>query len=526
MKVLKRKKTKISACIVLLMVFLISIIILLGTIIEIPKFTGQSISDNDHGLKEANFDQKNQHNDQQSNTSRTSQKDNSKQYDMTNYDSFIDLNFRRSTNFSNRTFSGDVLFEAAKFYNDASFKSVKFLGLWTSFQLVRFKAMADFNNASFNTTALFFGATFNGEANFSSSEFFNIVDFEDSHFGGKTYFINTRFDNMVDFSKATFRDETFFFSANFQDYANFTNTQFHSSTIFDETTFCSSVSFDYSEFYDKISLDKTTFNDTLSLQRVQFDKGVDFRYAQLESVEVFFLDGMSYPEGQLFVEWEKIKTKDQPKIQLFEFPPKDNYKHFKRLEIIYLQLRDNYLKQGNTVSADQVMYELRFREEQLVNPGLKIYRITLGYGYKPFRLLFWGLLFIFIFYSFIWYFKYYGIIAFIQSKDSSIEIRQDVSTNPSLMMLRKFDAQGLRAIPREITLLTRFAHSLLFSASVLLSIRFKKEWLDIRIASTKKYRDYVIWLCSEYILGILLIFVFVYFLQENRFSLIRGFFGF
>ena len=77
---------------------------------------------------------------------------------------------------------------------------------------------------------------------------------------------------------------------------------------------------------------------------------------------------------------------DNLSVMLFNFSDMiDSEGHYLRIRILYHQLRDNYLKQGDQTSADAVMYELGWQREIILEPSgwgwWKLYGHLFGYGY-------------------------------------------------------------------------------------------------------------------------------------------------
>ena len=70
------------------------------------------------------------------------------------------------------------------------------------------------------------------------------------------------------------------------------------------------------------------------------------------------------------------------------------------------------------------------------------------------------------------------------------------------------------------TAIVRWWHVLHFSASLLLSIRFREAWIH------RHDRDFLFWVTAEWILGIIAYITFVALVKSNEFSYIKGLLGF
>ena len=74
--------------------------------------------------------------------------------------------------------------------------------------------------------------------------------------------------------------------------------------------------------------------------------------------------------------------------------------------------------------------------------------------------------------------------------------------------------------------LTRYWHSLFFSTSVLLGIRFKKDWIKVFPEDMLGSKSYIRLVTFEWTLGIMLFVVFALLVKGIRFSFIKDLLGF
>ncbi len=89
--------------------------------------------------------------------------------------------------------------------------------------------------------------------------------------------------------------------------------------------------------------------------------------------------------------------------------------------------------------------------------------------------------------------------------------------------LRIFDHSSL---PAGLFKLVKFWHVIYFSASVLLGIRFKKEWTRVSYHQNLGQKGFLTLVTIEYFLGIGLFVMFALLVQGARFGFIRDLLGF
>ena len=184
------------------------------------------------------------------------------------------------------------------------------------------------------------------------------------------------------------------------------------------------------------------------------------------------------------------------------YPPPDSLKagYYTRIEIIYHNLRDNFLAQEDKASADAVMYELGWQREEILGEfWWTMYGYFFGWGYQPWRFLLFVVLPVIMGFALLWFFKYY-------------EVLQKVIFKTELK-----DAAAFKE--KQEDLLQKVWHSLFFSSSVLLGIRFKKAWII-------KRGNFLYWASLEWALGIGLFVTFALLVKGARFGFIRDLLGF
>jgi len=264
-----------------------------------------------------------------------------------------------------------------------------------------FKNPVNFRHAKFEESAYFRSAMFKKNVYFNAAEFESEADFSFAVFKKYAGFINTTFNHYADFSRAKFLYHTHFTLSTLNKLANFSLAEFKNT-----------VDYSFTTFNDEVTFEETTFNNELVLAGVTFSKGVDFRRAYFDSVTAIYLEGIRFPDGKLFLNWQDFKGKDSLRIRLINAPEKKE-ERYRRIKIVYDMLGDNFLAQGDKSSADDVMCELGWQREEILGEWYwKLYGWFLGWGYQPWRFLIPVFIIVLIF-SAIWYVKYYGIVALI-----------------------------------------------------------------------------------------------------------------
>lgn len=196
-------------------------------------------------------------------------------------------------------------------------------------------------------------------------------------------------------------------------------------------------------------------------------------------------------------------------------------------EIFCHRLRDYFLAQNDKSSADGVMFELaEKRAEFLKEPLWIVYGLAMGWGYKPVRFIVTVSLFAVLTFTWFWYRRYYHLVLPLvdHSVNDALRIRLTDSeliiekTRLGLIRFRCFDHASITG--EEISALARLWHVIFYSTSVLLDLRFKKEWIE------KKDQAFLLWVTAEWLLDIGLYVLFVVFVKSYEFSYAKGLLGF
>lgn len=436
-----------------------------------------------------------------------------------NFNSNRNVEHKKSTNnipkikFENTIFNEVASFEFVTFFNTVSFKKANFqdhvsfhradIREGASFDECQFDSIADFSSAYLNNLLSFKNVKFNYESRFSRSIFGGLANFSNSEFNNKVNMNKSKFYNELEMSKVVFNDSSDWSEATFIGKVNFKNTIF------------SGLDLSKSVFYDQVNFDECIFRKYINLQNVQFEKELDLRYANFDSVNSIYLNSLKFPIGKLYLHWHQLKANPDLKIKLANYNNSiegyDKEIHFKQIQKIYHLLRDNYLTQGDKVSADAVMKELGWQEGEILGGfWVTLEGCLLGWGYEAWRYIIFLFLVILVF-SAILYKKFYNKLAPI--------VWQNIpeSINTKLIKISKFDHSKISI--EDVSKFNRCWHTLHFSSSVLLGIRFKKEWFH---SSDNWFLSIV---SIEYFVGKFLYIYFIWNVEGTSYNYIKGILG-
>jgi len=466
--------------------------------------------------------------------------------------------FMEDVNFRGSHFSDFVFINESKFMGNADFQGTMFARA-TDFSETSFDKTACFYNSSFGkqATASFGASRFNQAAYFDGSEFLSSLDFYHSTFSGIASFNESQFSGTTSFDKTTFKREAFFKGAcflspvsfretQFQGVAQFQGTQFSRATDFRSTMFNNDVSFHSALFQQHTVFENTAFNKALNLESARFQDGLDFRLSRFGDSSIIFVDDKtSFPSGRFFCNWSTLKGKfrvddtasatyqEWKAITLLVRQLEDsavssdssaafaalvnkrdstsqelNHQRYELSRIFYERLRENYLAQGNKVAADEVMYELAEKETALLGEfRMQLYGWVFGWGYRPLRFILGVMLPLWLFFVVLWNIRYYHLVAPLVDDD----LREEMKNKG----IPKYDRDDIKT-----TRVVRWWHVSHFSASLLLSIRFREAWIH------RHDRDFLFWITAEWLLGIIAYITFVVLVKSNEFSYIKGLLGF
>ena len=321
--------------------------------------------------------------------------------------SFIDVDFKGETIFKNTIFNEDMNFNYCIFSENADFANATFQksDLWTT----KFHKKVYFVNCKFNAFSSFLETTFYGRASFSSATFIE-----------KGYFKQAQFMDFTEFSHTRFRKG-----------ANFTLSYFKTKAVFDETSFYGEVDFSRAIFGGKIDFSTAIFDsstivnfsgakiiDTLTIGNLNNFQSFDLRLAQLlpagkAEARIVVRTG---PSNNQIIKPE-IVSLSGPGAQILLNGPVYLKIHAEQITFITLPEQMDYFSKKFIIEETKLRSfpNERFKSErfemdylfakstlcQKVSPAFQkksffdlyvgyLYNITLGLGYRPFRLLYWA----------------------------------------------------------------------------------------------------------------------------------------
>ena len=490
---------------------------------------------------------------------------------------FDDSKFFREVTFQGSNFFKTAGFMHSKFSEKADFESAQFFEE-ADFQSARFSDKAFFYGSKFSGTANFFGlnyddaAKFFGKANFRSSKFSEKADFRYVQFLGDADFYEVLFSRIADFNKSQFFEDALFWNAKFFERVVFFNAQFKRAVNFKGAQFSNEAIFNKALFFGHVDFENAAFDSIFSIAGARFEKGLDLRRANLENVKIFYDHHTFFPLGKLKVNWRQLQGRlvfNDPTCETY--PALQNAKIIEELVdyihqnssdssiakresvhirhnqtkawidslnmvffkerydlmvIFYHRLRDNYLAQNNNASADKVMYELASKRAEYLNePYWKLYGCFLGWGYKPIRFLLSVFLLVVLPFAFLWYKRFYHRVAPLVDNSLNEEQKSQLTNSVILqqktfLYIFKYNTYNHREVKGIVNFFARFLHVVHFSTTVLLSIRFKKEWIE------KRDLAFLSWVSIEWALGIGLYVTFAILVKSYEFSYVKGLLGF
>ncbi|MBN1465572.1 pentapeptide repeat-containing protein [candidate division KSB1 bacterium] len=288
----------------------------------------------------------------------------------------------RQTDFSYGTFDRLADFRHAAFDTAADFARASFGGAdffaarfngFAYFWRAAFAGSASFSRAQFDSAAYFVGCAFRGGADFGQASFNSAADFRGVLFGGDADFSQATFHDTMDLRGATFAAAAHFADAVFQhDRANFTFTVIKDDLIIGS----SSRAVQTYNFKDAVFSPKGRI---VIVNRVKL-------HIPLEKMKfVTIADHLDYYSKKSLIEFIKDAS----------FKADGNKFARERLELDYI-----YAK--STMYQDKVFGESENRLYQLWKwprwGSNLLYDLTMGLGFRPFRLVFW-LLGVILFYA-------------------------------------------------------------------------------------------------------------------------------
>lgn len=289
-----------------------------------------------------------------------------KDYKFTGYYFLEDLDlsnfkFEEDVNFRKCVFYGNAFFNNAIFHEMVDFFKTQFLGE-AAFHKTRFIGKANFSYSIFSKGAHFISAEFSQESNFSNS-----------HFKGRANFYWTKFFCAVEFSGGEFYQDVEFIKTRFEGYINFNSARFHGKLLM-TPAHTEALNFSSALFSSKSKIEA-------DMSKAKFCNS---------TIQVVDLTGCQWPDKEIIYEEQLFKSKEAPEYEKCS-PDK--------LEIIYRNLRESYLRSGDSGQAGKFYFREKEMERKTKRKGRKRIRslwLTLiyalcGYGEHLWKVVVWAI---------------------------------------------------------------------------------------------------------------------------------------
>ena len=319
---------------------------------------------------------------------------------------FYPLDFRKAADFSRLTFDSTVILFSARFDNPVDFSWATFEST-ANFHQATFNTIADFRNTTFNSTADFRYTTFDSIANFTRTTFNSRADFYRATFNSTVnfhgsrlytaYFRWAKFDGTTDFSLAGFNSNTYFDGAIFNSTVDFERARFDRRVDFRSSTFESSANFRWATFSGE-----AVFLDAEAKEYLNFEGAVIGDVILLGSHKEFKADltlAIFRPEGS-------INLCGVANLKL----PVHNLNRLSLLDTLSYTQKKNIIDQLKVKSfgnSKEAAFELDYllaksTKYQAISDSSEsarwydqigdwIYDATMGFGYRPFRIIWWAI---------------------------------------------------------------------------------------------------------------------------------------
>lgn len=344
---------------------------------------------------------------------------------------FRSVHFNSHAYFENARFSKQAYFAGAKFDGLADFKHTKFDSL-VNFEWAQFGKQAYFGSAIFGSQAKFEIVRFDGWAYFKGANFGKLADFRAVNFGALADFGSARFGRQVTFLYAKFGNQADFGYAEFNREASFNCAQFKDKIIFNSAIINNQISFMYAKF-DSLAIadfSLAEIKDTLFIGNPNSNKLQKYNFLLANLIEkhkeVIKSDTVVIARGDTI--YRPQKENNYPGAKIILYGPvvlKIQLEKFKFIELcntldyylkknIIMALKDSSFNEAKhskeRFELDYIFAKSTMYQEQSTRYELNkwyefwkwfptfIYYITMGLGYRPFRLVYW-ILFIIVYYA-------------------------------------------------------------------------------------------------------------------------------
>jgi len=441
---------------------------------------------------------------------------------------FVESRFHCPVGFSSAKFNSDAIFAESVFDSSAGFQQVEFnkyvsfsksqFNNSVDFSSTKFKAHTDFIDTKFGEDIVFGFATFDSTLRFENVIFDSTPDFRGTKFRGEGLFFNVQFRTIASFN-STFSRLAVFGKARFDSTFYFDYAKVDSLVIIINSVFCDKVIFSNSDFGElgEVDFSYSTIGDTVLLGSSLikfFSQRYDFSRARLlpQGKHVIPADTlMDLPEKQINFPGAKIILLGPAdiKIQLEKFKflelaekldfysKKDIITNLKELSFKGEQFKrerfelDYIFAKSTRYQKDSAIYE----KYSIFNPvrwWRCFYDLTLGLGYRPFRIL----------YLIIGIIVGFGIYYLVKWPT---KVSEYISRDDDSQKLSEVDTH----VSRFALMVDQLIKCIYFSSMVFLTFRLKRDILFFFEIKQKRF------IVSEWLLGILILFYFLYFAEEG-----------
>jgi len=351
---------------------------------------------------------------------------------------FERVQFHSLTVFSDDQFYGWADFQKAQFHNRAKFERAQFHSR-VDFDEAQFHSRVDFMWAQFHSEADFDEAQFDSLAYFGEAQFHSEADFKEAQFDSLVYFHRTQFHSQVDFAGANFFSLADFAFAKFDSLAYFGGVFFLGQADFGLVKFHSRANFRDVKFHKRAEFGNTQFDSLANFERAEFHSVANFMYSEFNNLAI--ADFMSawiidtvfvgaprniqrfdfslaklFPGAKIVI-YAPVKIKIQhEKLHFISLP--NDLDYFSKKVIVEGTKKESFKEDGyakarfelDYIFAKSTMYQKQspyYERYSALNPicwGRFLYNITMGLGYRPFRLAWWvlGLIASFAIFYFLW----------------------------------------------------------------------------------------------------------------------------
>ncbi|QQS37541.1 MAG: hypothetical protein IPM56_06195 [Ignavibacteriales bacterium] len=372
-----------------------------------------------------------------------------------------------------------------------------------------------------------FGNNFIGWSQISNCKFENYFGCNsDSFLTSRLSIINSIFNDTVDLSINYYKYGLEIDSSNFESSLILSNTKSEAPIILSDSRIRNLI-LDKITFNSKPEFARIIIEDTFDISNSKFEKGLDLRRINLDNCNTIFLENIYFDQGELVFYWDQMKGKDSPKIKLKRSTGNSD-DDYKIIEEIYKTLAKNFLSQNDKSSADDVLYELAWQKEIILGEFSQwLYGVSFGYGYQPLRYLLFPVFVFIILFFFLWYLFFYNIVAYVQNKEFDADLELIPHYNIKFPSKNKFGLKFIdhMRISPKIPEIAKWLHSIHFSTSVLLGIRFKKDWIRIAAKHKESNNAFLYWVLTEYLIGKILLLIFILAIKVYHFENWKSYLG-